>query len=83
MLNFCPASAPTAASAPPAGASSLLMDRAKSVRAELHALFTARHQNLADIAHWLAVVKREELFSYLGHTSVYTYAWSEHSNGQK
>ncbi len=82
MLSFCSASTPAAASAPPSVAGSLLMDRAKSVRAELHALFTARHQNLADIAHWLAVVKREELFGYFGYASVYAYAWTEHRMGK-
>jgi len=84
-----PTSAPSApstpsapsASSPPAGRS-LLMDRAKTVQFELHTLFRARHQNLADIAHALLAVKREELFAYLGYTSVFDYAWSEHRMGK-
>lgn len=82
MPSFRPASAPAALASPPPAAGSRLMERAKTVRVELHALFTARHQNLADIAHWLAVVKREQLFSYLGYASVYAYAYTEHVMGK-
>ena len=48
----------------------------------MHSLFMARHQNLAQIAHALAAVKREELFRYLGYASVFAYAWDQHRIGK-
>lgn len=66
----------------PSAHRSLLLDRARSVSAELHSLFEARRQNLAAIAHSLAVLKREELFSLLGYASVFAYAWDQHRMGK-
>ncbi len=59
-----------------------LMARAVAVNAQLRGLFKKRHQNLAEIAHQLAVVKREELYRYLNYTSVFTFAWGEHRMGK-
>jgi len=69
-------------SSPTSAPRSLLMDRARAVKAELHSLFTARRQDLASIAHSLAVMKREQLFAYLGYASVFEYAWDQHRMGK-
>ncbi len=61
---------------------SQLLERARAVHAALRALFKARNQNLAQIAHTFAAIKREGLHRYLGYTNVYAYAWDEHRYGR-
>ena len=62
--------------------SSLTLDRARKVDQRLSALFESRRQNLAAIAHELAVMKRDGLYGYLGYSSVFAYAFERHGMGK-
>jgi hypothetical protein len=62
--------------------SSLTLDRARKVDQRLSGLFESRRQNLAAIAHELAVMKRDGLYGYLGYSSVFAYAFERHGMGK-
>ena len=61
---------------------SLTLARARTVSRKLHTLFERRRQDLAAIAHELALMKRDELHRYLGYPSVFAYAFDHHGMGK-